>query len=102
MRAPSMDVYLQWILNAWEQLPQELIMKSFKGCGLTNALDGTEDNQIHCFKSTGSMPNGFQALHETRAQNQAGEMAQLLEEIDLAEDENSEYDSDYSLDFEDS
>lgn len=100
MRAPSMELYLQWILDAWEQLPNDLIIKSFKGCGLTNALDGTEDNQIHCLKSVESMSNGLQILHETREQFKTEELAQLLEEVDLAEDENNEYDSDYSIDAE--
>jgi hypothetical protein len=51
MRAPSMYVYLQWIVDAWDRLPKELIVKFFKGCGLRNALDGSDDDKIHCFKA---------------------------------------------------
>ena len=98
MRAPSMEVYLQWILDAWEQLPKELIVKSFKGCGLGNASDGSEDKLIHCFKQNGSIPNGFDLLQQTREQLQFEELNELFEEIDLAEDENNEYDSDASID----
>ena len=38
MRALSMEVYLKWIADAWHKLPKDLIIKRFKGCGLTNTL----------------------------------------------------------------
>jgi hypothetical protein len=99
MRAPSMEVYLQWIVDAWEQLPTELIIKSFKGCGLTNALDGSEDEMIHCFKPAGPIKTGLDLLKLTRNQREAEEMAQMFEEVDLIEDENNGYESDESVDF---
>ena len=52
MRALSMNVYLKWIVDAWDQLPKNLIIKSFKGCGLTNTLDVSEDCKIHCSDQT--------------------------------------------------
>lgn len=94
MRAPSMEIYLQWILDAWEQLPKDLVIRSFKGCGLTNALDGSEDNKIHCFKLNASIPTGLQLLQETRINHGLERMADLMEEVDLAEDENNGYESD--------
>lgn len=30
-RPPSMDVYLEWIKQAWDSIPKEAIVKSFKG-----------------------------------------------------------------------
>ena len=94
-----MKIYLQWILDAWEQLPNDLIVKSFKGCGLMNALDGSEDDKIHCFKLNGPIPTEFELLQQTREQHQAEEMAQLLEEVDLSEDKNNGCESDDSVDF---
>lgn len=100
MRAPSMEVYLQWIVDAWAKLPATLIIKSFKGCGLTNALDGTEDHCIHCFKPEGSIPSGSSLLRETREKMENEKMIGLFEEIDLEEeDKNDFYDSDDSLEF---
>ena len=45
-RAPSKEVVLRWIDRAWNEIPVELITKSFKSCGITNALDGTEDEAV--------------------------------------------------------
>lgn len=96
-RAPSMDTYLQWIVDAWEQLPKELIIKSFKGCGLTNALDGSEDALIHCFKPDGPIPSEPELLQQKREDAQ---FAQLWDAIDLAQDDDSGYESNDSIDFE--
>lgn len=44
----SKPVLLQWIKEAWSSISPEIIRKSFKKCGITNDLDGTED---HLFQS---------------------------------------------------
>ena len=45
-RPPSKEVILQWIHRAWQEIPAELIAHSFKSCGISNALDGTEDEAV--------------------------------------------------------
>ncbi|CAG8569906.1 21354_t:CDS:2 [Gigaspora margarita] len=37
----------QWILEAWDDISAEMIIKSFKKCGISNKLDGTEDNLLY-------------------------------------------------------
>ena len=46
-RAPSKELALQWINTAWQEIPAEMVMKSFKSCGISNALDGTEDDALY-------------------------------------------------------
>ena len=90
-----MDEYLQWIVDAWEQVPKELVIKSFKGCGLTNALDGAEDDVLHCFKETGSIPSGRELLSEKRLEIQ---MADYLLQLEIEEPEDDDdYGSDASI-----
>jgi hypothetical protein len=36
----------EWVKTSWESVKQEIAMKSFKKCGISNALDGTEDNVL--------------------------------------------------------
>ena len=45
-RPPSKELVLQWIHRAWQEIPAELIAHSFKSCGNTNNLDGTEDEAV--------------------------------------------------------
>lgn len=79
-----MEVYLQWIVDAWDQLPKDLIIKSFKGCGLTTALDGSEDDEIHCFKSDGPIPTGRNLLQQARVK---ANMAELIQQLEVDEEE---------------
>ena len=48
LRSPSCKVIAQWFLDSWQILSTELIRNSFTSCGLTSALDGNEDDKIHC------------------------------------------------------
>ncbi|PFX13070.1 Pogo transposable element with KRAB domain [Stylophora pistillata] len=50
MRAPPRREIVQWILEAWDDLDKEIIVNYFKSCALTLAVDGSEDELIHCLK----------------------------------------------------
>jgi hypothetical protein len=39
-----------WIKKAWDSVPAELISKSFRVCGVTNALDNSQDDEIMVLK----------------------------------------------------
>ena len=45
-RAPSKELVLQWIHKAWQEIPADLVTNSFKSCGISNALDSTEDEAV--------------------------------------------------------
>ena len=50
LRAPPRRAILQWILDAWAELPTEVIKRSFTSCALNLPVDGSNDDIIHCFK----------------------------------------------------
>ena len=45
-QAPSKELVLQWIHKAWQEIPADLVANAFKSCGISNALDGTEDEAV--------------------------------------------------------
>uniref|UniRef100_A0A915EJ49 Uncharacterized protein n=1 Tax=Ditylenchus dipsaci TaxID=166011 RepID=A0A915EJ49_9BILA len=49
-----------------------------------NALDGSEDGIIHCFKEDGPVPSGREKLCLAREEK---EMAVFFQELDLSEEE---------------
>ena len=114
-KAPLMDVYLQWVIDAWESRSPEAIFKSFKGwsftvwnlflfwkfffsdCGITICHDGSQDDQVHCFKEHGPISEGqFELMEERYSKKHLDE----VEEVDKDEDQESGYHSDKSLQFE--
>ena len=45
-RAPRKELVLQWIHKAWQEIPADLVANSFKSCGISNAMNGTEDEAV--------------------------------------------------------
>ena len=43
---PSKAHVLQWIHKAWPEIPADLVAIAFKSCGISNALDSTEDEAV--------------------------------------------------------
>ena len=46
IRKVKLDEICRWISAAWNDIPTEMIAKSFCKCCITNAMDGTEDEEI--------------------------------------------------------
>ena len=46
-KAPSRNLVLKWVKQSWAEIPAEMVRKSFKTCGISNALDGTEDDEVY-------------------------------------------------------
>ena len=44
VRAASLATVSSWVLEAWRGLPEEMVARSFKKCGISNSTDGTEDD----------------------------------------------------------
>jgi hypothetical protein len=43
---PDAEQLCEWIREAWARISHALIEKSFKKCGISNRLDGTEDDSL--------------------------------------------------------
>jgi hypothetical protein len=43
---PDVEQLCEWIREAWASILPTLIEKSFKNCGISNKLDGTEDDYL--------------------------------------------------------
>jgi hypothetical protein len=46
MKRPTISQVCEWAKTLWELVKQEIVVKSFKKCGVSNALDGTEVNVL--------------------------------------------------------
>ena len=45
-KKPSEELMCQWIGEAWRDIPREMVANLFLKCGITNSLDGSEDEFI--------------------------------------------------------
>lgn len=44
IKRPSMELMCQWIGEAWDMISPKIVVRSFKKTGISNDLDGTEDD----------------------------------------------------------
>lgn len=47
MKRPSISTVCEWVKKSWQKVKTETIVKSFKKCGISNALDGSEDDILY-------------------------------------------------------
>ncbi|KAL3067915.1 hypothetical protein niasHS_015744 [Heterodera schachtii] len=77
LKAPPMEVYLEWIANAWDSLQKQMIADSFLTCGISKEEKGRHDDKTHVFKPDGAIPNGLALLKQHR---QEEEVLKMVEE----------------------
>ena len=64
LKAPPRREVVQWILKSWEKLSKEMIQKSFVSCAVSCATDGSQDDEITCFKEGKSCSEGRTMLKD--------------------------------------
>ncbi|KAH7714719.1 pogo transposable element with KRAB domain-like protein [Aphelenchoides avenae] len=80
-KPPPPEVYLDWVLEAWyDGVTKDNVVNSFKTCGITTALDGSEDDN--------GMLNGCYKLAQKREKAEADDLAQVSAGFELDLDEN--------------
>lgn len=47
MRQPSRQEIIDMVSSAWREVSEDLVKRSFKLCGINNALDGSEDALVN-------------------------------------------------------
>ena len=67
IRAPSKLQCLEWVKKAWESVSQDIVIKSFRCCGISVKVDGTEDKEIHCIKDGGIAAEAFAEISQHTA-----------------------------------
>ena len=51
LKPPSRSLLCEWVKSCWDKVPTEMVKESFLSCAITTSTDGSDDRNIHCFKS---------------------------------------------------
>ena len=46
MKRPSLALVAEWVVTAWDMVPEDMVVKSFKKCGISNSMDGEDDDAL--------------------------------------------------------
>ena len=52
MRAPALSTLCTWVKESWDKVDEYLVIRAFKKCGISNSLDGTEDDILYADEGT--------------------------------------------------
>jgi hypothetical protein len=46
LKRPDLPTVCQWIVESWNEIPREMIIKSFLKCGISNSMDSDQDDEL--------------------------------------------------------
>ncbi len=67
LRAPDKVTCVEWVKKAWSTVTTDVIVNSFKACGISSSIDGSEDSSIHCLKPSGVAHSALAAIQSATA-----------------------------------
>ena len=62
MKAVPRRKLVEWVIELWKAVSNEIIIYSFKHCALNLKADGSEDDAIHCFREGKPCASGSRIL----------------------------------------
>lgn len=66
MKRPSIVQVCDWVLKSWNTINTKIVVKSFKTCGISNDMDGSEDHLLYMTDSSDdSADDNLELLHES-------------------------------------
>ena len=46
LKRPELATVCQWIVDSWNKIPPDMVIRSFLKCGISNSIDGSEDDEL--------------------------------------------------------
>jgi len=105
IKRPAYSLVANWIKEAWDSVDTNMIRRSFKCCGVSNSLDGSEDGLIFDFNKVEEIDNRGKGIEkneinsESESENESDE--ERGSEDDCNESEDNESENDYYKENED-
>ena len=97
IKRPSYSLVASWVKEGWDAIDISMIRRSFKCCGVSNAIDGTEDTLIFDFNRLESKRNreDFGREVEKDGENNDKENESDLEGSELEDNDEDELEDNY-------
>lgn len=91
MKAPQRTLLVNWVVQAWNEIPDDIIKKSFKICALTTNPDGSEDELIQCVKAGEPCRGAWDILMQIRDQELVdNQMVNSFQQLEIDEDQTAQ------------
>ncbi len=94
VKRPSYSLVANWVKESWDAIDLNMIRRSFKCCGVSNATDGSEDGLIFDFSKIENINNPGRGVEEDDDNDNESSDESSDEENDV-ESESEDGESDY-------
>lgn len=47
LKRPDLGTVCSWVVKAWDKIPADMVIRSFLKCGISNSMDGTQDDELY-------------------------------------------------------
>lgn len=94
IKRPSYSLIANWVKESWEDIDSDMIKRSFKCCGISNALDGKEDSLIFNFSKVQDVNNPNRGIEEDNSNESENSDEESGEKNSDEENNDSEDDND--------
>ena len=44
---PDLKTVCEWVIDAWNDIPIDMVVKSFLKCGISNSMEATQDDELY-------------------------------------------------------
>lgn len=93
IKRPSYSLVAHWVKDSWDDINPSMIKRSFKCCGISNNINGSEDDLIFDYSRLENVVNNPKRGVEGEEEENEEENEERNEEGN--EDENTDDESDY-------
>src|SRR3954464_12136951 len=88
IKRPSYSLVATWVKEAWDNIDPAMIQRSFKCCGISTEVDGSEDNHIFDFEKVSGKENMRDGIEE---EGESGEDSDNVSECEYYENKEGTY-----------
>src|SRR6266536_426333 len=86
IKRPSYSLVANWVKESWDAIDLNMIRRSFKCCGVSNATDGSEDGLIFDFSKIENINNPGENDVESESEDGESDYYERNEEHNVIQD----------------
>ena len=86
LKKPTLPTVGTWIKESWDDIPPEIIVRSFLKCSISNALDGAEDDVLFDSETDGES-SASDASHVSELDVHYDDLAAMFADTDNSDEE---------------
>ena len=74
LQKPDISLVAAWVDKVWKSIPESMIQNSFLKCGISNAMDGSEDDALYVDDTDDQASDGVHSEDDDHTEDHDGDI----------------------------